>query len=328
MKEEFFTPKARWIATGVIVILAVLPLTGIPRAWLLYLFLFFVYLALSNMWNLLAGYSGLLSLCQPAFIGLAGYTLVIFTWSGLPFYLGIIVGGIVSMAFALLISIPVFRLRGIYFAIGTLVVPEVLRVIFFLWRPIGGELHGAGAGYRLKGLVGISGAETYWMALFIGIISIFLVRLILASKLGLGLAAIRDSDSTAASIGIDVFKLKLCSFVICSLVTGIAGGVFYVYQGYVEPTTAFGIRWTMILMLSTVIGGMGIQEGPILGTAVVVFLHFFLAEYTGINLFIQGVLLVTIMIVAPHGIMGLIRGMRVYRLLVQRGARSDRMRFP
>ncbi len=313
----------------VIMILAVLPLTGVPRAWLLYLFLFFVYLAMANMWNLLVGYSGLLSLCQPAFIGLTGYTMVIFTWSGLPFYLGIIIGGIVSMAFALLISIPVFRLRGIYFAIGTLVVPEALRVIFFLWRPIGGELHGAGAGYRLKGLVGISmAAETYWMALSIGIISILLVRLILASKLGLGLAAIRDSDSTAASIGIDVFKLKLCSFVIGSLVTGIAGGIFYVYQGYIEPTTAFGIRWTMILMLSTVIGGMGIKEGPMIGTAVVVFFHFFLAEYTGINLFIQGVLLVTIMLVAPHGIMGFIRGMSGYRLLVQRLARNDRVQFP
>ena len=133
------------------VVLVVLPLAGIPRSWILYLFLFFIYLAMANMWNLLAGYSGLISLCQPAFIGLAGYTLVIFTWIGLPFYLGIIAGALVAAAFALLISIPVFRLSGIYFANGTLVIPEALRNVFFIWRPVGGELQGGGAGYMVKG---------------------------------------------------------------------------------------------------------------------------------------------------------------------------------
>ena len=111
-----------WVGVvGVIVLLAILPLMGLPRAWFLYIFLFFIYLALANMWNLLCGYCGLISLCQPAFIGLGGYTLVIFTWNGLPVYLGIIGGAIVAAIFAVLISIPVFRLKGIYFAIGTLV---------------------------------------------------------------------------------------------------------------------------------------------------------------------------------------------------------------
>jgi branched-chain amino acid transport system permease protein len=96
-----------------IVVLALLPLIGIPQTWVLYFFLFYAYLAMANMWNLLAGYCGLISLCQPAFLGLAGYTLVIFTWSGLPFYLGIIVGGFISAAFAVVISAPVFRLKGI-----------------------------------------------------------------------------------------------------------------------------------------------------------------------------------------------------------------------
>jgi branched-chain amino acid transport system permease protein len=88
-----------------------------------------------------------------------------------------------------------------------------------------------------------------------------------------------------------------------------AGGIFYVYQGYIEPTSAFGIRWTMILMLSCVLGGLGIEAGPLIGTAVVVFLHFYLAKYTGINLLIQGILLVIVMLLAPHGIMGFLRGL-------------------
>jgi branched-chain amino acid transport system permease protein len=301
----------------VMIVLAVLPIVGMPRSWSLYFFLFFIYLAMANMWNLLAGYSGLISLCQPAFIGLAGYTLVIFTWIGLPFYLGIIAGALVAAAFALLISIPVFRLSGIYFAIGTLVIPEALRIAFFLWRPIGGEMQGGGAGYMVKGITGVSMVEFYWLALVIGIASIFLMALILRSTLGLGLASIRDNDRAAASCGINVFKLKLYSFVIGAFVTGIAGGIFYVYQGYIEPASAFNIRWTMIVMLATVIGGMSMEEGPIIGTVIVVFLHFLLARYAGISLLIQGTILVGIMLLAPQGIVGVLRHNRSYRSLVQ-----------
>ena len=318
MKDIMHRMKGGWIPfITIAILLAVLPLVGMPRSWLLYLFLFFVYLTMANMWNLLAGYSGLISLCQPAFIGLAGYTLVICTWSGLPFYVGIIGGAVVAAVFALIISIPVFRLSGIYFAIGTLVIPEALRIVFFLWRPVGGELHGGGAGYMVKGVAGVSIAGFYWLALFIGIASVFLMRLILRSKLGLGLASIRDNDRAAASCGIGVFKLKLYSFLIAAFVTGIAGGIFYIYQGYIEPASAFNIRWTMIVMLATVIGGMSIEEGPIVGTAIVVFLHFLLARYAGISLLIQGIILIGIMLLVPQGIMGFIRKTRMYRSVVQ-----------
>jgi len=302
---------------AVIIVLAVLPVVGAPPAWLLYLFLFFIYLAMANMWNLLCGYSGLISLCQPAFLGLAAYTLVLLSWIGVPLYQGIIAGAIVAAAFAMLISIPVFRLRGIYFAIGTLVVPEALKFVFLLWRPVGGPIVGGGAGYVLKGAAGFSTTEVYWLALAIGIASIFLMRLILRSKLGLGLAAIRDNDGTAASSGVDVFKLKLYSFVIGAVVTGIAGTAFYISQEYIEPISAFNIRWTMTLILATVIGGIRTEEGPILGTAIVVFLHFLLARYAGISLIIQGIILVGIMLLAPQGIIGSIRKTRTYRSLLR-----------
>lgn len=306
---------------AVTVVLAVFPIIGVPHTWLLYLYLFFIYLAIANMWNLLAGYSGLISLCQPAFIGLAGYTLVIVTWIGLPPYLGVIAGAIVAAVFAILISIPVFRLKGVYFAIGTLVVPEALRMVFYLWRPVGGELHGGGAGYMVKGVAGVSLTDIYWPAFVIGIGSIFLMRSILRSKLGLGLAAIRDNDNTAASSGVDVFKLKLYSFVIGAVVTGLAGSVFYIYQGYIEPASAFNIRWTMTLILATVIGGISTEEGPIIGAVIVTLMHFLLARYAGISLLIQGIILVGIMLLAPQGIIGFIRKTRIHRSLLQLVAR-------
>jgi len=312
--------RLRWGITPLIavtVVLALFPVIGVPRVWLLYLFLFFIYLTMANMWNLLAGYSGLISLCPAAFIGLAGYTMAILTWLGWPYYIGIILGSIVAALFAVLISIPVFRLKGVYFAIGTLVVPEILRYVFIIWAPVGKPVYGGGAGYTVKGVTEVSQAQAYWLALVVGIASIFLMRYILRSKLGSGLAAIRDNDITAASSGVNVFTLKLYSFVISAFVTGIAGTIFYTYQGYIEPGSAFSVRWLIIIMLATVIGGEGTEEGPIVGTIIVVFLYFLLARYAEISQIIQGIILVAIMLLAPQGIMGFIRKTRVYRSLVQ-----------
>jgi branched-chain amino acid transport system permease protein len=304
-----------------IVVLALFPIIGVPRVWLLYLFFFFIYLAMANMWNLLAGYSGLISLCPAAFVGLAGYTMTIMTWLGLPYYVGVIPGAIVAALFAMLISIPAFRLRGIYFAIGTLVVPEILRVVFLLWKPVGGPMDGGGRGYTVHGVAEVSRSQPYWLALAIVIASIFLMRYILRSKFGTGLAAIRDNDGTAATSGINVFSLKLYSFVIAAFIMGIAGTIFYIYQGFIEPTSAFSIRWLITLMLATVIGGEGTEEGPIVGTIIVVILYFLLARYAEISLIIQGIILIGIMLLAPEGIVGSIRKTRSYRSLLQLATR-------
>jgi branched-chain amino acid transport system permease protein len=316
MQPNYLNATRRRLLAGIILILvAVLPLTPAPREWLLYLFLFFIYLAAANMWNLLCGYSGLISLCQAGFIGLAGYTMAILTWLNVPFWVGILAGGCVAAIFAVIISIPVFRLSGIYFAIGTLVVPEALRILFLLWRPVGGALNGGGAGYMVKGLEGIHMTHFYWMALVTGVGSIVLMHIILQSKFGFGLAAIRDNERTAASAGIHVFKLKLSSFVIAAFVTGIAGGIFYAYQGYIEPASSFNIQWTMALILATVIGGIATEEGPIVGTAIVVILLFVLAKSPGISMLIQGVILVVIMRLAPKGITGSMRQNRVCKVV-------------
>ena len=305
----------------IIIVLAVLPIIGLPQQWIIYIRLFCIYLAIANMWNLLCGYSGLISLCQPAFIGLAGYTMIMLAWVGFPIYVGIIAGAIVAAIFAFLISVPVFRLRGIYFAIGTLVVPEALKYVFLIWKPVGGKLQGGGAGYVLKGAGAFSITEVYWLALFIGLVSIALMWFILRSNMGLGLAAIRDNDSTAAGSGVNVFRLKLFTFIIGAIVTGIAGAIFYISQAAIEPTSAFNINWTMICILAVVIGGLRTQTGPIIGTIVVVFLHFALARYAGYSLIIQGVILAGVMLVAPSGIMGVINKTRAYRSLVQLASR-------
>jgi branched-chain amino acid transport system permease protein len=301
---------------GVAVVLALVPVIGVPPLWLLYFFLFFIYLTLANMWNLLAGYSGLISLCPAAFIGLAGYTMAILTWFGWPYYIGIILGSIATALFAVIISVPAFRMKGIYFAIGTLVVPEILRYLFTLWAPVGKPVYGGGAGYIVKDVSAVSQAQIYWLALGVGLASVLVIRYVLRSKLGSGLAAIRDNDITAASAGVNVFSAKLYSFVISAFVTGLAGAIFYTFQGYIEPVSAFSVRWLIIIMLSTVIGGEGTEAGPIVGAIIVVFLYFLLARYAEISLIIQGIILIAIMLLAPQGIMGFIQKTRLYRSLV------------
>lgn len=313
-------PRLRWdliSLTVLIAIVALFPIIGVPKYLILYIFLFFIYLSMANMWNFLAGYSGLISLCPAAFIGLAGYTLTILTWLGCAWYWGILLGGIVAALFAILISYPIFRMKGVYFAIATLILPQILRFVFSLWKPVGEKVYGGGAGYIIKGVADVTQSQLYWISLVVGVASIFLIRYILRSKLGLGLAAIRDNDVSAASSGINVFKLKVSSFAVSAFLTGIAGAVFYVYSGYIEPVSGFGIQWLIAIMLATVIGGIGTEEGPIIGTIIYVFLSFLLARYSNISLFIQGVILVVIMLLAPKGIIGFTRNTRPYRYLLQ-----------
>jgi branched-chain amino acid transport system permease protein len=307
--------------TVIVIFLAVLPVAGMPRAWTLYALLFFIYLAMANMWNLIAGYSGLVSLAQPAFLGLAGFTLAISSWVNVPWWGGMLGGAVIAGIFAFLIAFPIFKLSGVYFAIGTLVIPEALRIVFYLWRPVGGTLTGGGAGFTVKGLGGITINDMYWLALVICLVSAIIVRIILRSNIGLGLAAIRDNQRAASSSGVNTFRIKLYPFVIGAFITGLAGAVFYMYQPFIEPVSTFNVKWTMIILLATVIGGLRTEGGPIIGSIVVVFLYFLLAKYGDYSLLIQGLILIVIMLLSPQGIVGLVNKTRWYRTVSQAAGR-------
>jgi len=307
-------PRLTTLASiAVLVVLALFPVIGIPLNWLNYLFTFFIYLALASMWNLLAGYTGLICLCPHAFVGLAAYTLAIGTWVGVPFQAGLIAGAAVAALFALVISIPVFRMKGIYFAIGTLILPEALKAWFNFWRPVGNEYQGMGAGYSVRGVAGVTLGDTYWLALAIAAASIFVVHIILRARLGLGLTAIRDNENTAASSGVNIFRLKLSSFLIAAFIMGLAGAAYFIFSPRIQPTGGFSISWLLLPLMATVIGGEGSEEGPIIGAAVVTFLRFLLADYGAWSLFIQGIILVVVVVVLPQGIAGLLRQVGAYR---------------
>jgi branched-chain amino acid transport system permease protein len=290
-----------------IILIILIGLVSLPqwasRYWVLVALLFSLNLAASQMWNLLAGYSGLISLGQQSFIGLGGYTLAVFSiYYGLPIWLSILIGGVISVLFALLISGPIFRMRGVYFAIGTWTVAETLRILFSNWKYVG-----YGMGLFIRPAYSLTFNTIYYAALGMGVVSVALVYFILRSKLGLGLMAIRDDETSSETLGVDIFRAKLTCFLISAGMTGAVAGVFYLHNIFIQPFSAFGIDWTVRLVFITIIGGIGTIEGPIIGSILYVFLHQWLSEYPSVSLLILGVIAIAVILLAPRGIMGTVQ---------------------
>jgi branched-chain amino acid transport system permease protein len=264
------------------------------------LLLIYLYMALASMWNLLAGYSGLISLGQQMFIGVGGYALAVFSmYYGFPIFLSVLAGGTISVILAALISRPVSRMRGVYFAIGTWIIAEALGLAFSNWGYVR-----YGMGLFVQPAYKLSMSYTYYAAMILGVGSIALVYFLLRSNLGLALMAIRDDDAASEAMGVNIFRCKLTCFLISAFVTGLAAGVLYLNTIFIQPFEAFGIGWTVKLLFIVIIGGMGTVEGPIVGAVIFVLLQQFLSEYVGFNLILLGTITIITIFIAPKGIMG------------------------
>jgi branched-chain amino acid transport system permease protein len=265
-------------------------------------------LALAQMWNLLAGYAGMVSFGQQAWIGLGGYTLVIFADDlNINMYLAVFIGGLV----AALISIPtaglVFRLRGGYFAVGTWVVAEVFRLLVasqtrWLQGGAGRTLAAAGAIERT-----LRENYTYWLAVVIGVGSVALVYYVVRSHTGLGLTAIRDAETAAAGVGINITRIKLIVYVLAAFCTGITGGLIYLNILRITPDAAFSVQWAAFMAFIVVIGGLGTIEGPIIGAIIFFVIREYLSDFGEWSLILLGGTAVVMMLIAPKGIWGLIQ---------------------
>lgn len=304
--------RRRIIALVVLVaVLMSIPLWA-SRNTIYMVMLFGLYLSLAQMWNLLAGYSGLISLGQQIFIGLGGYTLgVLLMFYGWPVWLALAAAGLVSALFALVVSIPIFRMSGVYFSIGTWIVAEALKLWFLNWE------------YTLKGQMfdiktSLSSVHFYYLSISIGIASVAVVFLLLRSRLGLSLMAMRDDEGASEGVGVNRFRSKLICFLVAAFVTGVTAGVLFLNQGLIQPEQGFSIDWTVKLCFIVIIGGIGTIEGPIVGALIYVLLQQYFAEYTSISLILLGGVSVLTMLVAPKGIMGTIQEKLGFELLSPR----------
>jgi len=306
---------------GLALFAALLALPGIAdRALVQDLIFVFYMLALAQCWNLLAGYAGLISVGQQAFVGLGGYMLFgLAVFAGIDPLLAIVLAGVIAAILALPTALVVFRLRGAYFAIGTWVVAEVYRLVFAQFKQLGGgtgtslppEITNTVFGIEfVKDLFGVRTAAArdiilYWAALLLAAGTILAVYLILRSRHGLALAAIRDSEPAAASAGVDNFRTKLWVYVATAAGTGMAGALIYLQKARISPDSAFAVLdWTAYVILIVVIGGIGTIEGPIVGVLVFWLLQTYLASYGTWYLILLGALAILIMLAAPKGLWG------------------------
>jgi len=306
--------KIRWIVLTVMTAgLGTVPVWGTGYA-VLFCMLFCIYLTLAQMWNLLAGYSGLVSLGQQSFVGMGGYTVAVLnSYYGVNVWLAVGLGGLTSMLLALFMSLFIFRMRGVYFSIGTWIFAEPILVWFSNWAYV---KYGAGLFIRPSGVLTME--RIYYAAFSMGVGSVALVYMLLRSRLGLGLMAMRDDEQASETMGVDVFRSKLYCFLISAFVTGITAGIFYVFQIFIQPYRAFSIDWTVKLVFMVVIGGIGTIEGPLVGAFLYVLLSQFLAGYFSVNMLIMGSIAILVILVAPGGIMGTLQDKLGFEILSPR----------
>lgn len=308
------TPSTRAIAIIGLVILAIL--VAAPwwagRADLRLLGEFFLYLSLATLWNLMAGYAGLISVGQQAYVGLGGYLLFALTLLlGVHPLVALCIVGFVGMAVAIPVATLIFRLRGAYFAIGTWVIAEVFRLTAAQVAPLGG---GSGTSLPASIVRSIASGRSeremtmYFLALGIAVFVIAIVYFFLRSRRGLALTAIRDNELAASSLGIDIWRTKFVVYVITAALTTIVGAVIFLQKIRISPDAAFSVNdWTAFVIFMVVIGGIGTIEGPIIGTILFFILREYLADLGSIYLMILGLVAIVVMLKAPSGLWGFVK---------------------
>ncbi len=272
----------------------------------------YLYLSLACLWNLMAGYAGLVSVGQQAFVGFGGYMLFALTiFGGLHPIVAILLAGALAASLSVPVASLIFRLKGAYFAIGTWVVAEVFRLSFAQVSALGG---GSGSSLPVGVVKSLASSRSerealsYWLALGASTVVVGSVYLFLRSRRGLALTAIRDSEIAAAGLGIDIWRTKLEVYVVTSAFTAIIGGLIFLQKLRISPDAAFSVNdWTAFVIFIVVIGGIGTLEGPIIGTFVFFALRETLADFGTIYLMVLGIVAIIVMLKAPKGIWGLVR---------------------
>ena len=270
---------------------------------------FLYLLALAQLWNLLAGYAGLVSVGQQAWVGLGAYSLLVFSDDvGLPIYASMLLAGLVCAALAYPTALITFRLRGGYFAIGTWVIAEVFRLL--VTSNTGLLNGGTGRTLQVRNMFDSPSQRitvVYIIAILIAFGVTILSQYLLRSKRGLGLTAIRDNEAAATGIGINTYRLKLFIFIACAFGTGIVGSLIAMNQLSIVPKSIFSVNWTSFMIFIVVIGGIGTLEGPIIGTIVFFLLREYLSSFGEWSFIILGAVAVIMMLIAPQGLWGLVK---------------------
>jgi branched-chain amino acid transport system permease protein len=262
------------------------------------------YLIFAMMWNLLAGYGGMVSIGQQAFLGFGGYALLTMgNFLGVSPFVAVPLAALASAIVALPVALIAFRLKGGYFAIGTWVLADVFRLTFANVSTVGG-----GSGTSLTALRGIDKdvrvSVTFWLCLGAAVLSVALCYGFLRSRHGLALMAMRDSEVASESQGVNVKLTKLGVYVVAALGAGLAGALYFLGNLRISPDAAFTVNWTAFAIFIVMIGGIGTIEGPIAGALIFYLLNRFFSDYGTWYLVALGLLAIVVTIKFPRGLWG------------------------
>ncbi len=273
-----------------------------------------VFIILGSMWNLMAGYGGMESVGQQAYIGLGAYGLVVVADQfGVNIFLAVPLAGLIAGGVAFLISFLAFRLSGGYFAIGTWVIAEVVKLIITQFPSLG-----LGSGISLYAMSAFDRdlriAVSYWIALGVTLVALLICVVLVRSGFGLGLTAVRDDPTAAGTSGVDVSRAKRLVFVISGIGTGMAGAIIAISALTVQPDSLFSVQWSVIMIFMVVIGGVGTLEGPIIGAIIFWGLREVLADYGSLYLIVLGVIAIVFALFFRGGVWGFIQKRRRFSI--------------
>lgn len=306
---------------GVAIVLALAALPAIASRNLIQDLIFvFTMLTLAQLWNALAGWGGLVSVGQQAFVGLGAYALFAgIVVLGLDPVVAIPLAGLFAALVAAVLGPLLFRLEGPYFAIGSWVAAEALRLIFAQFKALGGGTGMSISPGELSQMVGLKSVQTllglrpaaardvlvYWLALALAALVTLGIYAFMRSRMGLALAASRDNAAAARSVGVRTAWIRHALWIAVAFASGMVGALVYLQKARISPDAAFSVTdWTAYVIFIVVIGGVRTIEGPIVGVLLLWGLVTYLAQYGSLYLVVLGTLAILIMLFMPKGVWG------------------------
>jgi branched-chain amino acid transport system permease protein len=295
----------------ILILLFVFPVVKPPLFFLTLFFSVFMYVGLTESWNLMGGYTGYISLGHIAFFSTGAYTTAVLMnrFGASPFATAIL-GGLFASIVAALVGYPVLRLKGAYFTISSMLLSVVMQLIFMNWEFVGSS---TGLWYKLLP-VSIETNRLIFYEVMLGLATAItlLVRWVEKSKFGAGLIAIREDEDVAKTMGINTPRLKIRAFVLGAFLAGVVGGVYGYYMSYVHPEVTFNINTSLLILLMSFFGGCRTWTGPLLGAVVLSLMNQLIVTFIGaeISRIIYGLLLVIVIIFMPDGVLQYVKGMK------------------
>src|SRR5689334_482047 len=270
------------------------------------------YVVIATAWNILGGYAGYVNFGTPAFFALGAYTAVFLIQTvKAPLPVLILAGGLVSALLGLGIGYLTLRLRGVFFSIATLALSIVLQTVMINWEFVGGS--------RGLSVIRPSGPPfgnyvtfLFTVMVLLAVVSVLIARFIERSWLGRGLAALRDNEEAAECMGVPTLRLKLFATTVSGFLLGVAGAPFPYYVTFVEPNSAFALDYAVNALAMPMIGGTTSWLGPVIGAVLLGSAQQWATVNISseLNLLVVGVVLVLFVVLAPEGILGLVRRLR------------------